>query len=228
MDSRNAAVLEAGLEALKIPADEQTLARIRRYADEIDLYNSSYKLIGAADMRELVIRHILDSLSPCPVLLKEWRRMGLPPGYADAGSGSGLPGIPLALALPEAQAVLIERSGRRAGFLRSATAAVGRPDIEIIEQDLRSVTRRFHTVVFRAFRPLPEVFALLDRITLPGGFLLAYKGKREKAQEELDRLQPLLPPGWEVSLEPVPVPFLDAERHVCLLKKPAHTAAERQ
>ncbi|MEJ5190230.1 MAG: RsmG family class I SAM-dependent methyltransferase, partial [Breznakiellaceae bacterium] len=118
-----------------------------QYIDEIERFNPAYGLVGTADRKELVVKHILDSLAPLGILLnllegegKKWRpEQPLPASLAggkerspeaqehpivpltlaDVGSGGGLPGIPLAICCPHWQITLIERMGRRAGFLQN-------------------------------------------------------------------------------------------------------------
>ena len=92
-------------------------------------------------------------------------RMGEPGVAVDLGSGAGLPGLPLALALPDWRWILVESSSRRAGFLREAIASLGMADrIEVVEQRAEVAGRRpdlraqVDVVVSRSFGP-PAVLA---------------------------------------------------------------------
>ncbi|MDR2068286.1 MAG: 16S rRNA (guanine(527)-N(7))-methyltransferase RsmG [Spirochaetaceae bacterium] len=187
---------------------------LNKYIQEIELFNPAYGLVGTGDRRELVVRHILDSLAPLGLI------RGLLEGppeavLADVGSGAGLPGIPLAIALPERPVTLIERKGRRAAFLRNTQAVLALPNVTVEEGPMEQAPPgRFRALVFRAFRPLDRaVLRALFRLLEPGGVLAAYKGRRAAVEAELGGLTDA---SWEAL--PVPVPFLEEERHLVVIR----------
>jgi 16S rRNA (guanine527-N7)-methyltransferase len=199
---------------------ETVLALLNGHIEEIERFNAAYGLAAVRDRRELVLKHILDSLAPLGVihrLISGGALDGAPPEIADAGSGAGLPGIPLAAALPRCQFTLIERSGRRAGFLRNTLAVLGPPNAAAAECEIeRAPPGHFFMVVFRAFRPLDAaVLKNLFHLLRPGGVLAAYKGKKDVITEEMTRVERLLG-TWEAF--PTPVPFLDEERHLVVIR----------
>jgi 16S rRNA (guanine527-N7)-methyltransferase len=190
--------------------------RLERYMAAIERFNPAYGLVSVRDRRELTVKHILDSLAPLGILIRllaERRTGETAARIADAGSGAGLPGIPLAAALPDFSFTLIERMGRRAGFLRSVIPALGLVNAAVEEGEIeKAVPERFDLVAFRALHPLePEFFKGLSRLLKEGGILAAYKGRREKAAEEAAALAPL---KIHSVIYPCPVPFLDEERHL--------------
>ena len=146
---------------------------------------------------------------------------------ADIGSGAGLPGIPLAICMPHAEFTLVERMGRRAGFLRNAIAVLSLSNVIVEEKDLFELachlpeTKRFDLAVFRAFKPLePALLKGIFRLLKPGGTIAAYKGRRKSAEEEMAQLEK---PGRESlnrEIIPLEVPFLNEERHLLLIKAP--------
>jgi 16S rRNA (guanine527-N7)-methyltransferase len=226
-------VLEAGLQCIAetdpdaaglINCRRQTILELlEKYIAEIELFNPAYGLVKVRDRRELVIRHILDSLAPLGVimrLLEERSDAGSAHAaaahIADAGSGAGLPGIPLAIALPRAEFSLIERMGRRAGFLRNSLAMLGLSNAVVEEAEVEKVAPgQFDLVVFRAFKPLePATLKTLLRLCAGGGGLAAYKGKRDKIEEEMAAGNIA-----EYRVIPCPVPFLEEERHLVVLKR---------
>jgi 16S rRNA (guanine527-N7)-methyltransferase len=211
--------LEEGLAKLGLSQD-RILPLLLSYIKEIELFNPAYGLVKVNDRRELIVRHILDSLAPLDVI--RHTLASAPeretPLIADAGSGAGLPGIPLAICMDGAEFTLIERMGRRAGFLRDALAVLGLPNVRVEEAEMEKLRRptekRFDLVVFRAFRPLePAILKGLLKLLAPGGALAAYKGRRQAIEEELAALPPAV---WEIY--PVEVPFLEEERHLVILK----------
>jgi 16S rRNA (guanine527-N7)-methyltransferase len=135
---------------------------------------------------------------------------------ADLGTGAGLPGIPLALAMPDIEVTLVERMGRRVRFLENEKAALGLSNVTIQEREVERAEGRFDLLTFRAFRPFErklfkKVFALCE----PDGFVVAYKGRREKAEAELPEIAGLYS---SAEIHPVAVPFLTDERCVVILK----------
>ena len=212
------------IKSLIAPNRGKITSQLENYIKEIEIFNSAYGLVGVNDKNELIIKHILDSLAPLGIinrLLKETNAKNTPQ-IADAGSGAGLPGIPLAIALPDFDFTLIERMGRRAGFLWNTKASLGISNITVKEEELEKTTpERFHLVTFRAFKPLePKLLKTLFRVCVKGGVIAAYKGRREKIEQEMAPLKKLLllECGWEGL--PYTVPFLDEERHLLVIKTP--------
>ena len=200
-------LLESGLSSMGIAFSGHQLDLINIFIGEIELWNPKYGLVGASG-DELVVRHILDSLSAVPVLQNFPFRSA-----ADAGSGAGLPGIPLAVFFPEAEFTLIEKSGRRAGFLRNAVGMLGLGErVRVLESPVEKVAGEFDLVLFRAFRQLNEFYPVLERITSPEGILFAYKGRLEKIREELSGLITVREPRMLQAA----VPFLEEERTFCI------------
>jgi 16S rRNA (guanine527-N7)-methyltransferase len=213
------ALLAEGLAKLGLEESEnRILPLLERYVEEIELFNPAYGLVKVKDRRELVVKHILDSLAPIKVIRNLFK------GHAnfkiaDIGSGAGLPGIPLAVCLPNAAFTLVERMGRRAGFLRDAVAVLGLPNVSVEEAEMEklalTVENRFDLIVFRAFKPLDSaILKGLFAILKPSGSLAAYKGRRQAIEEEMGGFQSL---SWEAI--PLEVPFLAEERHLVLIAK---------
>lgn len=191
---------------------------LRRYIKEIETFNPALGLVGAKDQDELVVKHILDSLAPLSVL----RRL-LPSGVpivADAGSGAGLPGIPLAICLPEINFALLERMGRRVGFLEHAAAVLHLTNVDVEQTEIeRARQSRYDLVTFRAFRPLePAMLKALFRLLAPNGVLAAYKAREEKIVEEMAPIASMVG-NWE-AIE-TPVPFLDEPRRLVVIRPPS-------
>ncbi|MDR1326720.1 MAG: 16S rRNA (guanine(527)-N(7))-methyltransferase RsmG [Treponema sp.] len=205
---------DASIDALLRGRVDIAAAQMGKYIEEIELFNPAYKLVGAQNRRELVIRHILDSLSPLGALARLLEPRKRNARIADVGSGAGLPGIPLAIALPDCSFTLIERMGRRAGFLRNTQAVLALPNVTIEEKELEQAGGAcFDLVVFRAFKPLePALLKSLFALLAPDGVLAAYKGRASAIADEIRRLNAVC------ELIPIQTPFLDEERHLLLIQ----------
>jgi 16S rRNA (guanine527-N7)-methyltransferase len=199
--------LTEGIERLGV--DKRILPLLREYIKEIELFNSIYKLIRVRERDELIVKHILDSLSGVALMSRHSGSL-----VADVGSGAGLPGIPLAIALATDKTfTLIERNSRRAGFLRNVQAVLRLPNIVVEEREAERFTPGvFDIVTFRAFSPIcPESLKVLRRLLKPSGIIMAYKGRRDVILNEMSTVEA----EWE--MVPVQPPFLDEERHIVMI-----------
>jgi 16S rRNA (guanine527-N7)-methyltransferase len=204
-------ILENGLAQMGLAPDSEKVALLERYIKELELWNPRYGLVNA-EGDDLIIRHILDSLAGVKTM------QGLAPSVvADIGSGAGLPGIPLAIMLPNIRFHLVERSGKRTGFLRNIILTLGLVNVSVIEETMEKLTDRYEVVTFRGFSPFQNYLMKHLRKILceDKGTILAYKGRRELIEEELDSLDE--DTLRETSIINVDVPFLDEERHLVIM-----------
>ena len=224
-------LLRDGLAALEIPASDTVLdgirvrgaasleGRLSRYMDELELFNRVFDLVGADSREGLVVRHILDSLSPWKLLVPLLSGISAP-HIADAGTGAGLPGIPLSLLFPDIPVTLIERMSRRCSFLQNFCALLSLDNASVLESSIEEAPEgAYSLVIFRAFRPLDKkMYQSLDRLLAENGHLAAWKGKKEKIDEEMSQISEVTG-DWNVI--PAPVPFLDEhERHLITIARP--------
>ena len=217
-------MLQEGLLRLGLDTDDRIPTLLNKYINEIELFNSAYGLVKVKDRDELIVKHILDSLAPINIIHELLASSSgqaaaqRKPAIADVGSGAGLPGIPLAVCMSDAEFTLIERMGRRAGFLSNVQALLGLANVKIEETEMeKAAGGRFDVVVFRAFRPLtPPILKGLLRLLAPGGTLAAYKGRRESVEEEMAAIGSDGTLQWKIV--PLEVPFLEEERHLVLIR----------
>ncbi|MFH2115005.1 MAG: 16S rRNA (guanine(527)-N(7))-methyltransferase RsmG [Spirochaetota bacterium] len=223
----NEKLLSAGLQALGIPANTGFESNLERYIAALEAWNPVYGLVGATG-DELVIKHILDSLAPLAVINRLLggrqdqvpspadRHEGQTPSLADLGTGAGLPGIPLALARPDINVTLIDRMTRRIRFLEAMQAELPLPNVRILEEQVERAKGSYDLVTFRAFRPFErKLFKKVFGICAPGGRVVAYKGKADKAQAELEAITGLYA---DAEILPLQVPFLDDERCLVVMR----------
>jgi len=216
------AILRGGdkeIDRIITPRKDEFIFHLKRYIKEIELFNSAYGLVGTNDISELIIKHILDSLAPLGIIMKLLKDANAlkTAQIADVGSGAGLPGIPLAIVLPQYSFTLIERMERRAGFLLNTKAVLSLSNVNIEEGELEKVgSTTFNLVTFRALKSMdPKLVKSLIKRCAQGGVIAAYKGKREKIEAEMASLQKVCA-NWE-AIQYV-TPFLDEERHLLVIK----------
>jgi 16S rRNA (guanine527-N7)-methyltransferase len=201
-------VLTQGLTELDIPWKPEHIEKLHAYLTELSLWNKRKRLVDARG-RTLIINHVLDSLSALP-LLYSW----LPTSLADIGSGAGFPGIPLSIFLQETQVTLVERSSKKASFLKLVKAQLGLSNLEIICGSVERLTSSFSVVTARACTKIDTIVPTLIRITKSDGSVLLYKGRSERIDEEMKDMA-LSELRWEKRV--VHVPYSNLERHLVLI-----------
>jgi 16S rRNA (guanine527-N7)-methyltransferase len=207
-------LLREGLSALGLPPTGRLHDGLSRYVAEIERLNPALGLVGASG-DELIVKHILDSLAPLETI-RGILASAPHPRIADLGTGAGLPGVPLALALPEAEIALMDRMTRRIRFLESAQGLVPLDNVRIIETQVEHARGAYDLVTFRAFRPFErKLFKRVFALCAAGGSVVAYKGKADKARAELPEIEGLYS---SAEIVPVKVPFLEDERCVVVMR----------
>jgi len=197
--------LDAGLSALGIALDDRAIARLLDYVDLLERWNAAYNLTAVRDPAEMVTRHLVDSLAILPYVSGAT--------LADLGSGAGLPGIPLAIAVPARETLLVDSNGKKARFLREAVRRLDLEHVRVAESRVEDVAGTFECITARAFASLADMLGWGGHLLAPGGVWLAMKGRVDAA--ELDAV----PAGFRVEkIVALNVPGLDAERHLVILK----------
>jgi 16S rRNA (guanine527-N7)-methyltransferase len=209
--------LEQGAVALGLSLGASQMDALLAYLALIGRWNRVYNLTALRQPEEMLTHHLLDSLSVVPALMRHLDSVGLASGarLLDVGSGAGLPGVVLAVVLPQLQVTCIDTVGKKASFIQQVAVELGL-------RQLRSQHARvevwaghagespFDIVTSRAFSSLSDLVALTRRHLASQGVWLAMKGKRPSDEERG------LPAGVGVfHVEQLHVPGLHAER--CLL-----------
>lgn len=202
--------LDKGLKAMDIDLDEAARERLVGLVGLLVKWNRAYNLTAVRDPVEMVPKHLLDSLSLLPDLAGK--------SVLDVGTGAGFPGLPLAIARPDVEFVLLDSALKRIRFVRQAALELGLGNVEAVQSRIEDYRpdRCFDTVTCRAFSSLGAFVEAAGGLVAPGGRLVAMKG-RYPADELAE-----CPSDWRVdSVRPVSVPGLDAERHQLILTRPA-------
>ena len=188
---------------MNLQLDSQTQDLLLRYIALLAKWNDTFNLTAVHGPEQMVIRHLLDSLSLLPYIKG--------PRLADVGTGAGLPGIPLALAFPEYQVVLLDSQAKKIRFVTQVTAELGITNVIIAHTRVQDYhpQQMFDTVISRAFATLAEFFAATSHLCPAGGRLLAMKGKFPARE-----LEEIRQTGRGVNVIPAHIPGLEAERHI--------------
>ncbi len=197
-----AALREAGVSLP--PGAETTLAA---YLELLARWNRTYNLTAVREPERMVGQHILDSLAVLPHV-----PMGRGAALLDVGSGGGLPGIPLAVARPEAAVTLLDANSKKAAFLEQARIELGLRNVAVVCTRVEAFVpdHRFDVVISRAFAELADIVDLARPVLAPGGLIVAMKGV--VPHEELAQL----PEAVQIEVVPIQVPGLAADR--CLVR----------
>lgn len=204
--------LELGIAALGL--DAAIAPPLLAYLALLDRWNRTYNLTAIRDPREMVAKHLLDSLAMAPFVRDH-------AALADLGTGPGLPGIPLAIALPSLQVTLVESNGKKARFLREVVRTLNLRNAVVAETRAEALAApgAFDAITARALATLLGILSVGGHLLSPSGRLLAMKGARP--DDEIAAL----PADWRLdAVHALRVPGLAAERHLVVVARAADGA----
>lgn len=200
--------LEQGLEQMGLTMERGAREGLLSYLELLLKWNRSFNLTAVREPLEMVSRHLLDSLSIYSYVEG--------PSVLDVGTGPGLPGIPLALLLPEKSFSLLDSNGKKIRFVRQAAMELGLKNLTVVHQRIEEYRppKAFDTLMARAFMSLGDLYSLCERLLLPGGCLLAMKGTANSVNEESEGMA-----DAEKETYRLIVPFVPEERHLVVIRK---------
>lgn len=204
--------LQHALTELRLDLSPEAVTRLLKYLALLKKWNATYNLTAIRDEEQMLVQHLLDSLSVLAVLEKSalaGRR------WADVGSGAGLPGIPLAIACSEVAMSLVEAVEKKTVFQRQAKIELGLSNLTIVGGRVEHLPANgFDAVISRAFASLEDFVKLAGHLVGSQGRLYAMKGRLP--QDEIEQL----PAPWRV-VENVSlhVPGLNAQRCLIVLQR---------
>jgi 16S rRNA (guanine527-N7)-methyltransferase len=174
--------LRAGTEALGITLQQSQYDQLLEYLQLLEKWNQVYNLTSIRGLPRMLSYHLLDSLSVLP-LLGNCRKA------IDIGSGAGLPGIPLAIAMPDAVWVLLDSNARKTRFIRQAIAHCGLKNAQVVQTRVQDYDAPDSPdfIVSRAYAPLTEFCDSVAHLLAPKTRLITMKtGLKQEESQQLD------------------------------------------
>jgi 16S rRNA (guanine527-N7)-methyltransferase len=197
-----------GLAAMGIDLPAAAQERLAQHLELIAKWNRVHNLTAVRETDQMVVLHLLDSLSALP-------HVEGAETLVDVGTGPGLPGIPMAIARPDLAVTLLDSSHKKCAFLQQAKIELGLDNVEIVCDRVEQwkPAAKFDAVVSRAFSDLADFVTQAQHLVAPGGRLIAMKGVYPF--DEIARV----PASHRVtSVLELHVPELDAKRHLVFVE----------
>lgn len=198
--------LLAGCRALGIDTGAQQRRQWLDYLQLLVKWNRVHNLTAVRDPRQMLSRHLLDSLSIVPFIHGQ--------SWLDVGSGGGLPGLPLAILFPERHFTLLDSNAKKSGFLVQAQVQLGLNNLSVVNERVENYRTQtpFDGILSRAFASLHDFVELTRHLGGPDCRWLAMKGPR--ADQEL----PALPEDFQLLQDQLlRVPGCQGQRRLLIL-----------
>jgi len=197
-----------GLAAMGVDLPAAARERLEQHLNLIAKWNRVHNLTAVRETEQMVVLHLLDSLSVLPHVQGAH-------SVVDVGTGPGLPGVPIAIARPDARVTLLDSSHKKCAFLQQAKTELGLANVEVVCDRVENwkPAAKFDAVVSRAFSDLADFVAQAQHLVASGGQLIAMKGVYPF--DEIARV----PASHRVArvLE-LHVPTLEAKRHLVFVE----------
>ena len=184
---------------------------IERYLLLIEKWNKIHNLTAIRNLQDMLYQHVMDSLAVLPHITG--------PQIIDVGSGAGLPGIPIALARPDWQVLLVESNQKKASFLQQIKIELALQNVDVIGQRIEAIHtgKKVNTIITRAFSGLGEFIDLSRQLAVDNDENCRWVAMKANCSEsELKQIQAPFSIEKSVSLA---VPGLDAARQLIIIKK---------
>ena len=216
-------LLAAGARELDLDLSPAQLDQFSRYADLLLEWNLRFNLTSIVDLRDIVIKHFLDSLSAA---------RSIPPGpikLIDVGAGAGLPGLPIKLVRPDVSLTLLEATRKKCDFLKAVVDDLQLTSVQIVngraEEAGRAAEHReqYDIAIARGVAAMPTLLEYLLPFVQVGGLTIAQKSKEVLNDVQHAELALATLGGRMRDIVPVSVPELNETRYLVVIEKIAAT-----
>lgn len=197
------------LKETQLELTDQQITSLVDYVELLNKWNKTYNLTSVRDPKDMIIKHVMDSLMVGPLLKGE--------NFIDVGTGPGLPGIPLSIAYPDKNFVLLDSLGKRITFLKQVIYQLSLKNVTPVQSRVEKYQpeKPLDGVLSRAFSSLSDMVTWCNHlVSKDHGKFLALKG--QFPQEEIDNLPDNI---QMLKSHTIIVPQLNAERHLIELIK---------
>jgi len=202
-----AQLLKQELATTDWPVSRVQQTQLIQFLELMKAWGKVYNLTAILEPRDMVYRHLLDSLALLPYLTG--------PRILDVGTGAGLPGLPLAIVRPDLEFTLLDSNQKKTAFVQHVITSLGLKQAKVHKARVESWESpvKFDQIIARAFCSLQELAEKTGHLCSLGGTLIAMK-----AQLTEEELQALRAPYHIERIEPVEVPGLAASRCLVFIK----------
>jgi len=168
--------IDEGARLLDVPLSDEALHQLGVFTHELMLWNRKINLVARCETRELIDRHLHDSLGFARLLDRP--ELAQQPGpWHDIGTGAGLPGLPLAIARPDTSWVLVEPIGKKVAFLRHVVSSLHLDNVQIVQGRSEALlSHSIHLALSRATFPPQRWLEVARELLSPGGMALVTMG----------------------------------------------------
>ena len=172
--------LQQGLATIELSLDDSQVDKLLDYLDLLGKWNKSYNLTAITDPEKMLSHHLLDSLAI-------FNAMTSAKSALDVGSGAGLPGLPLAIALPELKWTLLDSNGKKTRFLQQAVAHCNISNAEVVKSRVEDyhAAKPFDIIVSRAYASLSNFVESVQHLLQAETTLLAMKTTMDSAESRV-------------------------------------------
>lgn len=206
-------LLTSGLADMGLALTQEAKEKLLRYVALLEKWNKVYNLTAVREPERMIGLHILDSLSVLSHI-KGSRNI------LDVGTGGGLPGIPLAIAVretaPDLLVTMLDTIAKKTTFVRHAIGELGLANADVVTERVERYqpTQHFDVVISRAFAELKDFVDGAGHLCAPEGRMLAMKGVHPF--DEISRV----PKGFEIEeVISLNVPQVGGQRHLVVIKR---------
>ncbi len=203
-----ASLLSNGLKQQSQEISQAEQKKLIQFVELLNKWNKVYNLTSIRKPEEMIKLHLLDSLVMLPYFSDDLKQV------LDVGTGGGIPGIPLAICLPDINFVLLDARGKKVRFIQTAIAQLGLKNVTAVHSRVEEFhvdeEQRFERIISRAFASLNDMLLFCQHLCAKKeGKFLAMKG--QIPEEEIAQL----PEGFRIEqINELKVSGVNAQRHL--------------